>query len=68
MPVLGGKINVRSVIPISDGTKFPLLLWFHGGGWTVGDIEMDDPWLRIVSAELKVSIVNVEYRYCTKCC
>lgn len=32
-------------------------------GFTAGSIEFDDFRLRIISVELQVSIVNVEYRY-----
>ncbi|KAK7682273.1 hypothetical protein QCA50_014476 [Cerrena zonata] len=61
VPVEGGEIKIRSVVP-KGGEEFPLLVWYHGGGWSIGDINMDDYFLRIISGKLKVSTVNVEYR------
>ncbi|RDX52805.1 hypothetical protein OH76DRAFT_1454214 [Lentinus brumalis] len=58
-----GEIPVRYVKP-SGGTEdtFPVLVWFHGGGFALGDLEMDDMHLRTVAVELKLAIVNVGYR------
>ncbi|KAL0959754.1 hypothetical protein HGRIS_011444 [Hohenbuehelia grisea] len=64
IPVEGGKIKIRCVMPTpahADET-FPLLIWYHGGGWMFGTLEMDDYHLRIVCVALRISIVNVEYR------
>jgi len=38
------------------------MLWIHGGGWTDGNLEMDDYQLRAICVELQISIVSVEYR------
>ncbi|KAI0777167.1 Alpha/Beta hydrolase protein [Trametes elegans] len=65
VPVESADITVRSYTPIVESDpdlSFPLLVWFHGGGWTLNNIESDDYWLRILSAQLRVAIVNVEYR------
>ncbi|OBZ73134.1 AB hydrolase superfamily protein B1A11.02 [Grifola frondosa] len=66
VPVDGGEITVRCVIPTPAGaqadTSFPVLFWMHGGGWTVGNIDTDDFYLRILCVDLQISIVNVEYR------
>ena len=32
-------------------------------GWVVGDVTMDDYHLRTIAVELRLVIVNVEYRY-----
>ncbi|RPD53880.1 hypothetical protein L226DRAFT_548399 [Lentinus tigrinus ALCF2SS1-7] len=58
-----GKIMVRCVIPTcGDGETVPVLVWMHGGGWVFGDLDQDDMHLRTISVELKVAIVNVDYR------
>ena len=38
MPVEGGEIVVRAVIPGmgGDGLSYPLLFWTHGGGSSLG--------------------------------
>ncbi|KAJ7800620.1 Alpha/Beta hydrolase protein [Mycena olivaceomarginata] len=65
VPVDGGKIAVRCIEPVPQDDEtagFPLLVWFHGGGWISGDLDLDDFYLRILSVELRLSIVNVDYR------
>lgn len=32
-------------------------------GWMLGDVDMDDNYLRIICVELQLAIANVEYRY-----
>ncbi|EIW57056.1 uncharacterized protein TRAVEDRAFT_127653, partial [Trametes versicolor FP-101664 SS1] len=62
--VAGGEIVVRCVVPVvedSDAT-FPVLVNIHGGGWSVGSIEIDDYFLRKLSVDLKLTTVNVAYR------
>ncbi|EJF65222.1 hypothetical protein DICSQDRAFT_166274 [Dichomitus squalens LYAD-421 SS1] len=62
--VENGEINVRVVVPTSEDKEktFPVLVWFHGGGWVAGDVSFDDYQLRTLSVELQVVTVNVEYR------
>ncbi|KAJ3486739.1 hypothetical protein NLI96_g4024 [Meripilus lineatus] len=66
VPVDGGEILVRAVTPTpiegEDGT-FPLLVWYHGGGWALGDVDQNDAMLRAMSVKLRMSTLNVEYRY-----
>ncbi|KAJ7624737.1 Alpha/Beta hydrolase protein [Roridomyces roridus] len=58
-----GKIHVHTLVPASfEGKAYPLYVWFHGGGWTMGSIDMDDYQLRKLCVELQISIINVEYR------
>lgn len=35
-------------------------IWYLG--WCLGNIELDDYWLRRISVDLRVAITNVEYR------
>ncbi|KAI0632572.1 Alpha/Beta hydrolase protein [Trametes polyzona] len=64
IPVEGGEIVVRCLVPVvgDEQETFPVLVNLHGGGWTVGSIELDDYPLRKLCVELKLSVVNVEYR------
>ncbi|KAI0780343.1 Alpha/Beta hydrolase protein [Trametes elegans] len=58
-------IQARSYWPASatnGDPTLPLLVWFHGGGLIFGNIEMDDDLLRILSVDLQLVAVNVEYR------
>ncbi|KAI0077157.1 hypothetical protein K474DRAFT_1707592 [Panus rudis PR-1116 ss-1] len=66
VPVDGGEIAVRVIIPTRSGaenlTEYPLLVWFHGGGYFLGSIRLDDYLLRRVAVDNRVVIVNVDYR------
>ncbi|KAK7687166.1 hypothetical protein QCA50_009669 [Cerrena zonata] len=60
---MGAKSPARCLTPTApDGETFPVLVWYHGGGWLMGRIEMDDYTLRRWCVALKVVIVNVDYR------
>ncbi|KAF8257598.1 Alpha/Beta hydrolase protein, partial [Lactarius quietus] len=64
VPVEGGEITVRVVIPGTedDGQIYPLLFWTHGGGLIFGDLDQDDYFLRNLSTDLQVTTLNVDYR------
>ncbi|KAI0266838.1 Alpha/Beta hydrolase protein [Gloeopeniophorella convolvens] len=63
VPVEGGEILVRAVIPgTGEGGPYPLLVWAHGGGYAFGDVGLDDYFMRNLSTELQVTTLNVEYR------
>jgi acetyl esterase len=50
--------------PIANKTRGELATWlfFHGGGWTVGDIETYEPLCRKLANILHANIVWVDYR------
>ncbi|KAA1468765.1 hypothetical protein DENSPDRAFT_539888 [Dentipellis sp. KUC8613] len=63
--VEGGEITVRCFVPTlkdEEGGIYPLLVNFHGGGWTLGGLDSDDLLLRHICVAHKVSVVNVDYR------
>ncbi|KAI9060356.1 hypothetical protein FKP32DRAFT_1595436 [Trametes sanguinea] len=64
IPVDGGEIRVRYYVPASDeGTPtYPVLVHMHGGGWSIGSIELDDYSLRQLCVKLRLSIANIAYR------
>lgn len=39
----------------------PLLIYFHGGGWTLGSINTTDKYCRALASEGNVTVVSVEY-------
>ncbi|OJT02594.1 AB hydrolase superfamily protein B1A11.02 [Trametes pubescens] len=64
VPVEGAEIPVRCVVPAveDENVTFPILFHMHGGGFMFGDINLDDYYLRRLAVDLKISVVNVEYR------
>lgn len=55
-----GPIPVRLYAPA--GTGHPLLVFYHGGGWAVGDLETHDPVCRRLSNAAGCAVLSVDYR------
>jgi acetyl esterase len=61
IPGPGVDIPVRIYTPTGSG-PFPILVWFHGGGWVVGDLETADPTARHLAVGAKCVVISVDYR------
>jgi acetyl esterase len=61
LPGPGGGIPVRIYAPFGKG-PFPVLLYFHGGGWVIGDIESSDGLCRTLTNAAGCIVVSVDYR------
>ena len=57
----GGGIPVRIYVPFGKG-PFPVLLYFHGGGWVIGDIDSSDGLCRTLTNAAGCIVVSVDYR------
>jgi len=53
-------ITVRVLVP--EGEIQALVVYYHGGGWVIGNIDEFDHLTRILANQLKAAVVNVEYR------
>jgi acetyl esterase len=56
------SIPIRIYTPESERTPHPVLVYFHGGGWVLGDIEMTDDTCRAIVNEAGCIVVSVDYR------
>ena len=61
IPGPGGEIPVRIYTPEGSG-PFPVLVWFHGGGWVLGDLENADGVSRHLTVGTRCVVVSVDYR------
>ncbi|WP_256228128.1 alpha/beta hydrolase [Variovorax sp. YR750] len=56
----GYAIPVRLYAPSS--AVLPVLIYFHGGGFTVGNIRTHDTLCRVLSAKSGCAVVSIDYR------
>lgn len=56
-----GALPVRIYRPVA-GTSLPVLVWFHGGGWVLGDLDDADPVCRALANAAGCMVVSVDYR------
>lgn len=61
IPGPASAIPVRIYRP-SEAASLPALIWFHGGGWVLGDLEMADPTCRALANTVGCVVVSVDYR------
>jgi acetyl esterase len=40
----------------------PLVIYFHGGGWVIGDLDTHDPYCRALSAASGCTVMSIDYR------
>jgi len=55
-----GTIDARLYVPA--GEPAPLLVYFHGGGWVIGDLDTHDDPCRFLASRASVRILAVDYR------
>lgn len=60
----GYAMAVRLYAPLApgDGPALPTLLYFHGGGFTIGNIDTHDGLCRRLSHLAQCAVVSVDYR------
>lgn len=56
-----GEIPVRIYRPAAAG-PLPVLVYYHGGGWVVGDLEYQDAACRFLANHVPCAVVSVDYR------
>ena len=57
----GHGVGVRLYVPEGSG-PFPTLVWAHGGGFVLGDIETEDPVGRALTNATDCLVASVDYR------
>ena len=61
VPGPAGELGVRVYTP-EGSPPFPIVVWFHGGGWVVGTLDSYDPLCRALAAATPAVVVSVDYR------
>ena len=55
-------VRVRVYRPNDQPSKLPALLWIHGGGYVMGDIEQDDRLMKQLVKRIGCVAASVDYR------
>jgi acetyl esterase len=61
IPGPAGDLRVRVYTPHGE-PPFPIVVWFHGGGWVVGTLDTYDTVCRALAAAVPAVVVAVDYR------
>jgi acetyl esterase len=62
LPGPGGAIGARLYVPTESASPRPLLVYMHGGGWVVCDLDTHDNVCRFLAREAGVLVLSVDYR------
>lgn len=58
----GGPLAARLYRPAAAGGELPALVWFHGGGWILGDLDSHDVLCSELSLLSGAAVLSVGYR------
>jgi acetyl esterase len=60
----GGPLRYRLYRPLDSlmSEALPLLIWFHGGGWCIGNIESYDVMCREIANQSDCAVLSLAYR------
>ncbi len=63
-PGVAGPVPVRAYRPMGAAIeeKLPALVYFHGGGWVIGDMDTHDVVCRTLANGARCAVFSVEYR------
>ena len=61
LPGPAGQLPVRIYTPAGAG-PFPIVVYFHGGGWVIADKNVYDAGARGLAKEANAVVVSVDYR------
>jgi len=56
-----GLVPVRLYDPVARDTELPCLIFIHGGGWIVGDLETNERTMRLLAIRSGIRILSVDY-------
>jgi len=61
-PGAAGDLAYRLYRPPTEGPH-PVVVYYHGGGWVLGDAQSDDPFCRDLCLRSDALVVSVDYRH-----
>jgi acetyl esterase/lipase len=61
LPGPAGEIAARHYRPAGAGPA-PLLVFYHGGGWALGDLDTHDALCRLICRDADIHVLSIDYR------
>lgn len=63
LPGADGDLSARRYRPWEAGSqRQPTILYLHGGGWVLGDLDTHDPVCRAIAVASQCNVVSLDYR------
>ena len=62
IPVNGGQIHLRIYTPKTGKESYPTILYIHGGGWVIADLNTYSASAEGLSSQAEAVVVSVAYR------
>src|SRR3546814_2654326 len=62
IPGPAGDIPIRLYDSHPGRQTGPVMVFFHGGGWVIGDLDTHDPYCAEAARQLDMPVVAVDYR------
>ena len=62
VPLEGRTLKTRLYRPVNIDEALPLVVYFHGGGWVVGDLDTHEPVAAQLASDAQVAVASIDYR------
>ena len=59
---IAGDIPARIYWPVPEPHGLPVVVFYHGGGWVIGDLDSHDAFARAIAIGVGAVVVAVDYR------
>ena len=62
IPVTGGNVHLRVYTPKTGNGPFPVIVYYHGGGFVIANIDVYDASAKVLADKTGAVVVSVAYR------
>jgi acetyl esterase/lipase len=62
IPVAGGQIAVRVYTPKTGKDVYPVIVYYHGGGWVIANLDTYNASAEALANQVEAVVVSVAYR------
>lgn len=61
IPITGGTTHIRVYTPKEGTAPFPVIVYYHGGGWVIADLDVYNASPQALCEQVGAVVVSVEY-------